>query len=161
MALNEVVISDSTTLISLLNIERFELLFNFSTIIIISQAVYNEVCYQPHAKTTLDGYIADERVSVKVVKNNERLQQLLIRLDLGESESILLAKKENLPLIIDEKKGRGIAVELGVKTIGLIGILLIFKKKSLLSDNEIIEIVDALRNVDFRVSEALLKFLLE
>jgi len=98
---------------------------------------------------------------VKVVKNNERLQQLLIRLDLGESESILLAKKKNLPFIIGEKKGRSIATELGVKTIGLIGILLIFKKKGLLSDNEIIEIVDDLRNVDFRVSETLLRFLLE
>lgn len=161
MALSDVVISDSTALISLLNIERFELLFDFSIKLIISQAVYNEVSYQPHAKKALDSYIANKQVIIKAVENNESLKQLLIRLDLGESESILLAKKENLALIIDEKKGRSVATELGVKTIGLLGILLLFKKKKILSDNEIIKIVNELQAVEFRVSDTLLAFLLD
>jgi len=51
MALNSVVISDSTTLISLLNIERFELLFKFSDKIIITPAVYSEVNFMALAIT--------------------------------------------------------------------------------------------------------------
>ncbi len=160
MALNQAVVSDSTTLISLLNIDRFELLFKFSKIIIISQAVYTEVSYQNYAKQVLDGFIKDKRVIVKSIVDNKKLSQLLIRLDLGESESILLAKKENLPLIIDEKKGRSVATEFGLKIIGLIGILLIFKKKGGLSNDEITDIVNDLRKVEFRVSHSPLEFLL-
>lgn len=159
MALNKAVVSDSTTLISLLNIDRFELLFKFSKIIIISQAVYAEVSYQNHAKHILDGFIKDQRVVVKNIEDKQ-LTQLLIRLDLGDSDSILLAKKENLPLIIDEKKGRSVAAEFGLRTIGLIGILLVFKKSGQLSNDEITDIVNDLRKVEFRVSNSLLGFLL-
>jgi predicted nucleic acid-binding protein len=161
MALNKSVISDSTTLISLLNIDRFEILFNFSSIIIIPHSVYQEVSCQFHAKKALDGYIADGQVKVKTVNSNNALDQLLIRLDLGESEAILLAKEENLPLIIDEKKGRKVAQELNLNTIGLIGILRIYKVKGLLSSSAINEIVNDLRQVDFRVSAQLLAFLLD
>jgi len=160
MALNQAVVSDSTTLISLLNIDRFDLLFKFSKTIIISQAVYTEVSYQNHAKQVLDGFINDKRVIVKSIEDDKNLTQLLIRLDLGESESILLAKKENLPLIIDEKKGRSVAAEFGLKIIGLIGILLVFKKNGQLSNDEITDIVNDLRKVEFRVSDSLLGFLL-
>ncbi len=160
MALNQAVVSDSTTLISLLNIDQFELLFKFSKIIIISQAVYAEVIYQNHAKQVLDGFIEYKRVIVKSIEDDKNLPQLLIRLDLGESESILLAKKENLPLIIDEKKGRSVAEEFGLKIIGLIGILLVFKKSGQLSNDEITDIVNDLRKVEFRVSDSLLEFLL-
>ena len=160
MVINQAVVSDSTTLISLLNIDRFELLFKFSKTIIISQAVYDEVSYQNHARQVLDSFIKSKRITVKSIKENKKLSQLLIRLDLGESESILLAKKENLPLIIDEKKGRSVAIEFGLTTIGLIGILLVFKKNGQLSNDEITDIVNDLRKVEFRVSDSLLEFLL-
>ncbi len=159
MALNKAVVSDSTTLISLINIDRFELLFKFSKTIIISQAVYAEVSFQNHTKQVLDEFIENKQVAVKSIKDKQ-LPLLLIRLDLGESESILLAKKENLPLIIDEKKGRSVATEFWLKVIGLIGILLIFKEAGELSNDEITDIVNDLRKVDFWVSDSLLGFLL-
>jgi len=46
MALNSLVVSDSTTLISLLNIDRFELLFKFSNTIIIKQAIYDKITFR-------------------------------------------------------------------------------------------------------------------
>jgi len=161
MALNSVVISDSTTLISLLNIERFELLFKFSDNITITPAVYNEVTVQKSAKRILDEYIRLSKVTIREVKNLKKVKELLIRLDLGESESIVLAEEENLALIIDEKRGKNIALSFGLKAIGLIGILLIYKKKAYLSSDEIIEIVEELREVEFRVSDKLLGLLLE
>lgn len=161
MALNKAVISDSTTLISLINIDRFELLFLFSKHIIISQGVYNEIICQPPAKKRLDQSISDKQLSIETVADDNALRNLLIQLDLGESESILLAKKQNLPLIIDEKKGRAVAETFGLKTIGLIGILYLFKQKKILSSDDIISIVSELRTVEFRVSKALLNFLLD
>jgi len=160
MALNAVIISDSTTLISLINIDRFELLFFFSKHIIISQAVYDEITFQRPAKKILDYYINDKQLSIETVADNKALKNLLIQLDLGESESILLAKKQNLPLIIDEKKGRALADKFGLKTIGLVGILYLFKQKKLLSSDDIINIVDELKTVEFRISQLLLNFLL-
>ena len=161
MAINSLIISDSTTLISLINIERFELLFKFSDNIIVTPAVYDEVTVQKSAKRILDKYISLCKVSIVDVNNTKKVKELLIRLDIGESESIVLAEEKNLPLIIDEKRGKKIALSFGLKAIGLIGILLIYKKKGYLSSDEIIEIVDELREVEFRVSEKLLNLLIE
>ncbi len=161
MALNAIIVSDSTTLISLINIERFELLFKFSDSIIITPAVYSEVSIQKASKRILDEYITLSRITVSKVDDFKKVKELLIRLDLGESESIVLAKEQNLPLIIDEKKGKKIALSFGIDTIGLIGILLVYKKKKYLSNDEIVTIVQELRKVDFRVSDVLLELLLE
>jgi predicted nucleic acid-binding protein len=161
MALNSIVISDSTTLISLINIERFMLLFRFSDTIIITPSVYSEVTIKKSAKRILDKYISLSKVKILEVENIKKVKELLIRLDLGESESIVLAEEQNLPLIIDEKKGKKIALSFGLETIGLVGILLVYKKKNYLSNDEIVEIVKELREVSFRVSDALLGLLLE
>ncbi len=161
MALNSIVISDSTTLISLINIERFELLFKFSDTIIVTPSVYSEVTVKKSAKRVLDEYISLSKVVVKEVKNSKKVKELLIRLDIGESESIVLAEEKNLPLIIDEKKGKKIALSFGLDAIGLIGILLVYKKRAYLSNDEIVEIVEELREVNFRVSDSLLALLLE
>ncbi len=161
MALNAIVVSDSTTLISLINIERFELLFKFSDSIIITPAVYSEVSVQKASKRILDEYISLSRITVSKVDDLKKVKELLIRLDLGESESIVLAKEQNLPLIIDEKKGKKIALSFGIDTIGLIGILLVYKKKKYLLNDEIVTIVQELREVDFRISDVLLELLLE
>ena len=161
MALNSIVISDSTTLISLINIERFRLLFKFSDQIIITPSVYGEVSVKKSAKRIIDEYITLEKVAVQEATNIQKVKELLIRLDLGESESIVLAEEQNLPLIIDEKKGKKVALSFGIKSIGLIGILLLYKKKKYLSNEEIIEIVNELREVNFRISDKLLGLLLE
>lgn len=160
MALNSIVISDSTTLISLINIERFDLLFKFSETIIITPSVYNEVTVQKRAKQIVDDYISFSKITVNEVKNHKKVKELLIRLDLGESESIVLAEEQNLPLIIDEKRGKNIAISMGLDVIGLVGILLVYKKRGYLSNTEIKEIVEELREVSFRVSDGLLGLLL-
>jgi len=161
MALNTVVVSDSTTLISLMNIERFELLFDFSDSIMITPAVYKEVGIQKSAKRILDEMIASSKITVETSSDTQKIKELLIGLDLGESESIVLAQERNLPLIIDEKRGKKVAQRLGVETIGLVGILLIYKRKGILCYDELKGIVDELKSVDFRISFTLIALLLE
>jgi len=161
MALNAVVVSDSTTLISLLNMKRFELLFLFSDTIVITPAVYSEVVVKHYAKEILDRYIEDGKVIVEEVDDTPKVKELLLRLDLGESESIVLANEKQIPLIIDEKRGKRVAKALGIDVIGLIGILLVYKKRGYLSNDEIVEIVEALKEVNFRISSKLLTLLLE
>ena len=50
-------------------------------------------------------------------------------LDPGESSAIALALKEKSILIIDEKKGRRVAVSVGLKITGSAGILIAAKRK--------------------------------
>lgn len=161
MALNGAVVSDSTTLITLINIDRFNLLFDFSQKILIPPSVYQEVSIHKSAKKVLDRCIDEAKIIVMDVRDSRRVEELMIRLDRGESEAIVLAKEQSLPLIIDEKRGKKIASDNRLETIGLIGILLIYRRKNLLSPEEIQTISEELRAADFRISKALMALLID
>lgn len=61
------------------------------------------------------------------------LQNLKKRLDDGEAEAIALAVKIDADfLVIDEWKGRRVAQELGLRIIGIVGILSAAKRKSVI-----------------------------
>ncbi|MBL4826761.1 MAG: DUF3368 domain-containing protein [Spongiibacteraceae bacterium] len=55
-----------------------------------------------------------------------------LKLDRGESEAIALALAYRCPLLIDEKKGRRIASELGVKIFGTGAVLVLAKKQGVI-----------------------------
>jgi len=74
----------------------------------------------------------------------------------GESEAIMLAKTMSLPLIIDEKKGRKIASQMGIRIVGLLGILYLNIKHEHLSQDEALAFLTAVRNDGFRISQALI-----
>ncbi|CAA6811957.1 MAG: Unknown protein [uncultured Sulfurovum sp.] len=76
-------------------------------------------------------------------------------LDKGESEAIVLAKELGLILLIDEKKGRGIAKNMGLDIIGLLGILILNVKKSLILKDEALVILEEIKGLKFRVSQKL------
>ena len=59
------------------------------------------------------------------------------------------------------KKGKKVAKDLGVYIIGLVGILLIYKKRGILSIDELKLITLELDSVDFRLLSSLLRLLLE
>lgn len=66
-----------------------------------------------------------------------------------------LQKKENLPLIIDERKGRQIALSLDIPIVGLIGIILQLLKLNIIDKNQAIKIVNEVEENNFRISKAL------
>jgi predicted nucleic acid-binding protein len=71
-----------------------------------------------------------------------------------------LAIEKELPLIIDERKGRRFAQKQGVEIIGLVGILRFLYVEKRLSKVEILSIIEKLNNSDFRISSKLLDFIL-
>ena len=122
------IVSDSTTLIILFDLEQIDLLSNLFAKVYIPSTVYNEISVKK--EITLPFFM--EVVEVEHTADFISLNKLL---DEGESEAILLAKKMELGLIIDEKKGRKIAVNYGVKIIGLLGIIYLNIKKGYLTEN--------------------------
>ena len=122
------IVSDSTTLIILFDLEQIDLLSNLFAKVYIPSTVYKEISVKK--EITLPFFM--EVVEVEHTADFISLNKLL---DEGESEAILLAKKMELGLIIDEKKGRKISVNYGIKIIGLLGIIYLNIKKGYLTKN--------------------------
>jgi uncharacterized protein len=148
------VVSDSTTLIILENTSRFDLLSNLFTEIYIPQAVWDEI----HVK---EGFVLPPFIHLSPIVKTQELETLLYLLDQGESEAILLAKTKNLPLIIDEKKGRKIATNMGIKIVGLLGILYLNIKRAHMSAEEGRTFLDQVRGNGFRISQRLIDEMFE
>jgi len=154
------IIADATILITLINIDAFRILKLFIDRIIVPHEVYYEVSRKASAKKYIDSQIDALYISVESYKDSQLFKEVHYLLDAGESASITLAIERNLPLIIDEKKGRKFAQKQGVEIIGLVGILRFLYSDGRLSREETVEIVEKLNDSDFRISSKLLDLIL-
>lgn len=159
-----IVIADTTPIITLLKLERLELLEKIFGQVIIPNAVYEELTanqkYLSEAKVIDDcpflirGEVSD-RQAIKVLRE-------VVGLDVGESEAIALADEQEANLlIIDERKGRRVAKQMGLKITGTIGILIQAFDSEILSRQEIFSCMEILRSGDIRISDALFETVLE
>lgn len=111
-------IADTSSLIVLSNIHELELL----------KGLYGQILITPEVCAEY-GITSPSWIEIKAVEHIEKLQALSLNLDLGESSAIALAlKTENRLLIIDEKKGRNVAVDLNLRITGILGVLVKAKK---------------------------------
>lgn len=75
-------------------------------------------------------------------------------MDQGESSGIALAlENESSLLIVDEKKGRGIAKRLGIKLTGVLGVMIRAKETGV--EDRIKPLIEKFEAVDFRISARL------
>ena len=83
-------------------------------------------------------YIAEGKITVYQVQNENIVRKLYGRLHYGELEVIIGAKECNVPLaIIDERTARKMAANFLVDTIGILGILSLAKKQRILKNYKI------------------------
>ena len=143
------IVSDSTTLIILNNLKKLDLLKVFNKVY-IPKKVYEKVNFKN------DFFISDF-IKVKNVKKNELYFYLTKLLDEGEIEAITLAKELDLPLIINEKKGRKIVKNLNIKIIGLLGILYLNYKKGFITKEKVKSFLDDAISNGYRISQKLLE----
>ena len=153
-----IVISDTTPIISLLKINRLELLEKLFGTVQIPKGVFSELTenqrFQNEAK------IVKASSFIQVVNEiDENYVSLLRRstgLDLGESEAIYLSDNGKADLLLmDEVRGREVATRMGIRIMGTIGILTIAYEDSLISKDEIIEAIETLRDAGRHISERL------
>jgi predicted nucleic acid-binding protein len=143
------IVSDSTTLIILFDLKRLELLSNIFPKIIVPTAVYDEVSVKK-------SIVLPSFMSVQAPKPCKTLETMKSLLDLGESEAIVLALELKSKLIIDEKKGRKIAVGQGLEIIGLLGIVYVNIKKGFLSKEEAKEFLEDAIAHGYRINQNLI-----
>ena len=117
------VVSNTTPIISLLKINKLEILKYLYGEILIPQEVFNEI----EVGRKKDFYTDLSKIEwVKIIKiNNKNSLTYFLDLDKGEAEAIVLATEQDADLIIlDETLGRFHANHSGLKVTGTIGILL-------------------------------------
>lgn len=98
--------------------------------VLVPLAVYNEISRVEEGVKLFD---VNPWIRVVEVKGKELVRVLLAFLDEGEAEAITLAKESNLPILLDERKGRRIAKSLGVRVEGTLGLLVRAKRRGLVS----------------------------
>jgi predicted nucleic acid-binding protein len=158
-----IVISDTSVITNLVAIHHLHLLQPLYERILIPEAVYRELAdIDPPVPGTLEVQTLDwlEVLSLRDRTIADQLQNQS-QLDPGESEAIALALEIKAELLlIDERRGRAIATRLGLRIIGLLGILVEAKQRSLIPSVK--PLMDALiATSEFRVSQLLYEQILQ
>lgn len=152
------IVSDTTPLISLLKAGQIGLLQKLFGKIIIPDAVYNELTQNPAYYDETIVIKESEYICVESVENIESVKILrnVTGLDAGESEAIVLMdeKKADL-LLMDERRGRKVAEQMGLTLTGTIGILLRAYDKGFLTDKEVENCLDILKSSRIHISKTL------
>ena len=159
-----IVVSDTTPLITLMKIDKLELLEKLFGEVFIPRAVFREL--------TANEKFADEARKIESAaffkvreiadKKSLDLVHKISGLDLGESEAIVLAQELDSDLIlIDEFRGRLIASQMNLHLTGTLGVLYNSYKRHFIERDEIENCIEKIRNSNIRISEKLLREFLE
>lgn len=141
--LDRVIIADTSSLIALHDIGELEILKQIYTQITIPTEVAEEF------QDDVPNWIIIENV-----QDRDKIKLLKLELDKGESSAIALAmEQEESLLIMDEKKGRKVAKQIGLKIIGVLGIFMKAKELGLIE--KVGPILDKLEEAEFWISQRL------
>jgi predicted nucleic acid-binding protein len=128
------VVFNTSPLIGLASIGQFNLLREIFGEISIAQTAFDEAVTQGHEKGGAKHDISSAKwIQVLEVKDRLAIEILLEEMDLGESETIVLAREINADwVLMDEKRGRRMLDQLKIPKIGTVGILLKAKQSGFL-----------------------------
>ncbi len=148
-------VSDTSPISNLIVINKLELLHVTFGKIVIPEFVFMEVISLEQFGFDLTLFRSAEWIEKREINDLNTYNTLVKKLDRGEAQAITLSMELHSEyLLIDEKKGRTIANEMGVQTIGFIGALI--KCKNNKDIQELKPILDELRQkAKFRISDEL------
>lgn len=155
------IVSNASPLINLARIGHLDLLPRLYGELVIPEAVWREVVLEGTGQPGAEEIKAASWIRVRSATNRELVQALQQELDAGEAEAIALALQVKAEfLLMDEHLGRDTALHMGVRSVGLIGVLLEAKRKGLVT--HIRPLLETLRDVaGFWISEVLFQRVLQ
>lgn len=157
-----IVVSDTSVVSYLLQIEEFELLRKLYGKVIIPEMVFKELGFMKSHLSELASLINDDVVEVRTFSNIDFYNALnSTGLDDGEKEAISLAVEIHADLLlIDESKGRAVAKQMGLSIRGILGVLLEAKVNGLIPF--IKPVLNKLRNdTSFYCSDSIYEMILK
>jgi len=148
-----IIVSDTTSLIALEQLEALHLLCKLFSKVLVPTGVMEELAFG--SPDIYEKFKQFDCLKITEVEQTSRLASLLSILDEGEAYSIELAICLKLPLIIDERKGRQVANQLGVKVTGFAGLLIQATRNKILTIEDSLELLDQAIENGLRLSESL------
>jgi len=147
----DIIISDTSSISNLMNINKLDLLKDLYNSITITPEILDE--YSKRFKEKLPDWI-----TIKEAKNKEKIKELNKDLGLGEASAIAYAlENPNTLIIIDDQDAKMYAAEIGLPVIGTIGIIRQAVDRNIIKNKiEANNLFDELRNTGARISDKLL-----
>lgn len=146
------VISNTSPLTNLAAIGQFDLLRLLYGELLIAEAVWEELNAGGQAWPGCEEVARADWITIHTVTNRPLVTALRERLDPGEAETIALAVEHSpLFILMDEKEGRHAAHRFGLKTVGVVGVLIEARTRGLIA--EVGPLLDRLREAGFYLSE--------
>ena len=152
-----IVVSDTSPISNLIQVGRLELLHDVFGEVLIPPIVAAEILELGHFEIELNEFLKATWLHTQKVEDESTIAALLVDLDEGESEAIALAKEVSADwILMDERAGTKKAEELGLRPIGLVGVLIKAKEKGLIPS--VVPVVLELREIaGFWISDRFLE----
>lgn len=152
-----IIVSDASPLIALGRIGKLDLLKEIFGSLVLPDAVRREVVDSGMEKRGAVEIRTAPWIRRQSVQDHDLVNLLRHDLGAGEAEAIVLARECDADFLLsDERLGRSAAKRLGLKVVGLVGILIEAKDRGLLPDAG--SLMDRLHNdAEFWISEDLRK----
>jgi hypothetical protein len=123
--------------------------------ILIPCAVHEELLDERAGETVIVAVQSATWIEIQSVQNQQLVNELRTRINIGEAEAIALAVEAKATrLLIDERLGRQVATDLGLRITGVLGILLLAKRQKLITAVKPI-MNELVMQANFRISSQL------
>lgn len=152
------IVSNTSPIIGLAKIRQLSLLKNLAEEVVIPRIVYRELLGKIGSEATeIDQAINDFILIRELPPLEPQIEIAMASLDEGEKQAIGLASTftEKVILLLDDRAGRRVAKNLGIPTVGLIGLLVRAKQEKLIESVGLL--VEELRNQGYWISEKIVE----
>jgi predicted nucleic acid-binding protein len=130
-----IIVSDSSPLIALGRIGKLDLLKDLFGSLVLPDAVWSEVVEAGVDHLGAAQVAEAAWITRRSVRDHALVELLRHDLGAGEAEAIVLARECSADfLLMDERLGRSAAKSLGLKVVGLVGVLIEAKERGLVRD---------------------------
>ncbi len=155
--MEEKAVANTSSILFLAKLNRFNLLKNKFSEILIPKQVAEEI----FDKNNAENLIIKKELG-KFLKETEVGQIREFGIDKGERAAISLCIEKNIDIFIsDDKKARKFARSIGIETIGMAGILLWNLENKKIGKGELIDLLDELIKKGYYISPSIYNILKE
>lgn len=155
-----ILVSDSSALIALARIRRFDLLHQVAGTVHISEAIYDEVVTAGEGRPGSAELSQAQWILRHHVQDQVGVARLRSRLGRGEAEAIVLAGELRADvLILDDAVARRAAEQEGRRVVGILGFLIYAKERGLLAVLK--PVLDEMVAIGFFIDDSLYRTILQ
>jgi predicted nucleic acid-binding protein len=128
-----IVVSNTSALVGLAVLGRFDLLQSLYGGVLVPEAVWNEFVRIGSRRSDIQASQKVSCVTVESVSDRSLVRALSADVHTGEAEAIALAVERRADLLlVDDRRARRAALRLGLKVLGLLALLIEAKRRGLI-----------------------------